>query len=419
MPSEISQVIYDLMSGEMGELGPHIVRKQCKDLGVDPDDITKGDLPRVARTLSEVMVSFGHEEARKIYLAINKLQNLETIVEGEKDGRRKMEGFLDLGDFARFSGEYSKAKGYYQKLLRLSQESGDNALSARANTMLGILSNDTNEPAKAIGLFMIALDISLPLDDSENLALTYRGLGYSNWRLGKYVESLKLYNMALKHSARSGNDELTGIIHIDMGLVHDTQGKNEEALKSFDKAIQILKLTDNAYNLARANNNIGELYKNVGDLEQAIKYYDICYKVASQVNYKRMMGYALGNSAECLAKMGKVREAREKAKQTMDIFMKYNDNYMISGVHLTYGIIYSKEGNKTEMRKHFDKAIEMLEALNYPYEIGTNTFEYAKALRDMGLIEEARSKFKRAYGIFLGLGSAKFVKAVEEELSKL
>ena len=79
MTSELSQLIYELMSKELSDLGPHIVRKQCKDIDINPDDIKKNDLPRVAKVLSEVMVSFGKEEARKIYLAINKLQNLEIL----------------------------------------------------------------------------------------------------------------------------------------------------------------------------------------------------------------------------------------------------------------------------------------------------------------------------------------------------
>ena len=58
MSSELSQMINQIMSEEMGELGPHIVRKQCKDIEVNPEDIRKEDLPRVAKVLSEVMVTF-------------------------------------------------------------------------------------------------------------------------------------------------------------------------------------------------------------------------------------------------------------------------------------------------------------------------------------------------------------------------
>jgi len=419
MSSDLSQMIYELMSDEMGDMGPHIVKKQCRDIQVNPDDIIKEDLPRVAKVLSEVMVTFGKEEARKIYMAINKLQNLETIVEDEKDDKKKMEGFLDLGDFARFSGDYDKAWEYYSKLLDLSQKNQDTALISKANCMLGLLLNEMNEPHKAIDYFENALNHSIETDDKPALALTYRGLGYSNWRIGNYPESLRLYNLAIEHSQDSGNDDLTGIIYIDIGLVNDTQGKGDDALRNFNKAIQILKITDNEYNLARAYNNVGEVFKNKNELDKAIRSYDMCYQIASSVNYTRMMGYALGNSAECLAKMGDVLEARKKADQTMDIFTQYDDKYMISGVHLTYGIIHSKDGNKPEMDKSFGAAIEMLESMNYPYEIGTNTYQYGQALKEMVYPDEAMSKFKSAYGIFTELGSEKFIMAIEKELLNL
>ena len=242
MSSDLSLMIYDIMSDEMGDLGPHIVRKQCRDLQVNPDEIQKEDLPGVAKVLSEVMITFGREEANKIYKAINKLENLESIVEEEEDELKKMEGFLDLGDFARFSGEYDKAWEYYSKLLELSIKNNDHDLVSTANCMQGLLLNEMNEPQRAVEHFEKAMNHSKEKDDKPSLALIYRGLGYSNWRLGSYPESLELYNLAIEYAQDSNNEELMGIIHIDIGLVNDTQGKHGDALKSFNMAINILKL---------------------------------------------------------------------------------------------------------------------------------------------------------------------------------
>jgi len=75
MTSEISRKVYEIMAQEMGHLGKFIVEKQCKDLGIDPDNIQEADLPRVSETLKNVMTSFaGEEKAKKIGMQIKRLK---------------------------------------------------------------------------------------------------------------------------------------------------------------------------------------------------------------------------------------------------------------------------------------------------------------------------------------------------------
>ena len=75
MTSEISRKIYEIMAREMGHLGKFIVEKQCKDLGIDPENIEEKDIPPVANAIKKVMVSFaGDEKAKKISAEIRRLK---------------------------------------------------------------------------------------------------------------------------------------------------------------------------------------------------------------------------------------------------------------------------------------------------------------------------------------------------------
>ncbi len=51
MTSQISEKIYNIMGREMGHIGKFIVQKQCKDLGVNPEDIKPEDLQRSQKHL--------------------------------------------------------------------------------------------------------------------------------------------------------------------------------------------------------------------------------------------------------------------------------------------------------------------------------------------------------------------------------
>ena len=72
--TELSIKVHDIMAREMGHLGKFIVSKQCKDLGINVDNIAAEHIQALAKALGNVMMSFGGEEkARKIEAEIRKL----------------------------------------------------------------------------------------------------------------------------------------------------------------------------------------------------------------------------------------------------------------------------------------------------------------------------------------------------------
>ncbi len=76
MSRELTKKIQEIMSAEMGHIGVFIVSKQCRDLGVDPEDIEPEDLNDLAKALGKVMLTFGgSEKARKVEREIKKLAN--------------------------------------------------------------------------------------------------------------------------------------------------------------------------------------------------------------------------------------------------------------------------------------------------------------------------------------------------------
>ena len=76
MSRELTKKIQEIMSAEMGHIGVFIVSKQCRDLGIDPEDIEPEDLNDLAKALGKVMLTFGgSEKARKVEHEIKKLAN--------------------------------------------------------------------------------------------------------------------------------------------------------------------------------------------------------------------------------------------------------------------------------------------------------------------------------------------------------
>lgn len=75
MTTEISRKIHSIMAREMGHLGKFIVEKQCKDLGINPEEIGEEDIEAIANAIRKVMVSFaGEEKAKKIWVEMKRLK---------------------------------------------------------------------------------------------------------------------------------------------------------------------------------------------------------------------------------------------------------------------------------------------------------------------------------------------------------
>lgn len=74
MSEELTTKVKDIMTAEMGQIGVFIVSKQCRDLGIDPENISPEDLNDLAKALGKVMLTFGgREKSIKIEQEIKKL----------------------------------------------------------------------------------------------------------------------------------------------------------------------------------------------------------------------------------------------------------------------------------------------------------------------------------------------------------
>lgn len=201
MTTDLSEKITVLMYREMSDLGPLIVKKKCKDIGLDPENIKTEDLILVSKAISEAMASFGADKAKRIYHEISKLHDMEKMVVKEENLSKKVEGFLSLGDSARFSGEHEKAIEYYNRVLALKETPEGKAFVARANCMIGTSLNLKNEPKNALAHFKKALEGGGTLEEGLQ-AMAHRGIGYSHWRVGDFDVTKVSYDIALKHAIK-------------------------------------------------------------------------------------------------------------------------------------------------------------------------------------------------------------------------
>ena len=401
----------------MGEVGRYIVRNQCGKIGIDPEKIRKGDLPKLSQLLSETMATFGADKARRVKEGISRLHSLEAIVDDEKDPARQMEGLYSLGELSRLCSDFDTALTYFERLADLSSDFGNQHKRALSYLGIGMVRNDMSDGFMALDSFERALELANKIGDRLLLARIYYGIGRCHLRKGDYEKALRYYAKSLD----MGKDDpgLASQLKMDIGLVHDALGDYPMALLCIQEAIDIASGGAQVYDVARMYNNLGEVHKHLGNYEEAIKKYKISLDKAQSIKNDRIAAYALSNIAECHVKTGNAGEARGLLERALDMACKSRDEYIVGSVYLALGVAYGKDHDLNAMNDSFDKAEKTFKRIQSPYDLGVSFFEHGKALKSVKKRAEAKIALTKALAIFKEIKSIKFVQQAERELDDL
>jgi len=236
-----SEKIHEIMFREMQEMGPFIIKKQCMDLGIDPNAIGSTDLPSIAYALSEVISSFGGtDKASAIYKELTKLKDMDEIIDEEENIEKKYDHIINLGDGARLSGDWMQALDYYKRLLKLSQTEKDKLYISKAMIKISLLQREQGSTKEAENNLQKALDISTEIGDFHGEAEAYMGFGYIQWRKGNHKKSIDLFKKAKESAEKAGDVQTIGVALIGHGNAECSLGNWEEGMNYFKKSLEHL-----------------------------------------------------------------------------------------------------------------------------------------------------------------------------------
>ncbi|MCI0482064.1 MAG: hypothetical protein L0213_10815, partial [Candidatus Dadabacteria bacterium] len=106
-------------------MGREMFRKQCEELGVDPDSVRPRDLPALAGRLSWMAKTVaGAEKATRVYSEIGSLLDMDSLAEQEAGGEQRviLENLAKAGIYA---GDWDKAGSYLDRLIERAREADD------------------------------------------------------------------------------------------------------------------------------------------------------------------------------------------------------------------------------------------------------------------------------------------------------
>ena len=327
------------------------------------------DLPEAEKYLISAIrsqVTKNYPEAIKAY------ENLAKATPDNSDVQSALAGLY------KDSGDLTKAREYYQKLLtanpkniaatielgRVAIKSGDSQGSLdplnRAYSLAVQMDND-EQKASSLHFMAVAYDnLSKPDESLRNeeqalaiwrsigqkrgLALSLNELASAQASLGKSKDALASYQEALSVRREIGDRRGLGDTLIDLGNFYDSSGDHEQALKNYKEALQSERDLGNEGLQAICLNNIGSVYLEKGQYQDALTYFQQALQLRQNSKVPGDIVDAVHNLGFASADMGQYDQGVNYFMRALDLRRSMDDPRGAAIESYSLGVLFGYQG---------------------------------------------------------------------------
>ena len=305
------------------------------------------------------------------------------------------------------------ARAWYEAAERVAEQAGNPGLRARVLRDLAVLHVGMGAIEEATARYRASLEQAAAAADVEGQVVALTGLGIVSGYQGRHAEALAHFNSALE---RCGDEfpRRQAQLFINMAAMLSEEGHFDAAsARLADASALWMHLTE--ADRCGWYNSRGLLALHRGDLEMAE---GILHQALASAHADFELAMVLDNLAELFIRRGNLSEAEALARSAEAAALRSGSPRALAEIYTRLGKIFRLRGDANGVT-FFEKAIEICRHQRYPHSEANAYLEYGLFRRLHGDIEEARTWFERARGLFAGLGSARLERAAAEQIALL
>jgi len=380
------------------------------------------NLPAAAKYL----IAAEHFRIAKDYpKAIEAYQNLAKVSPDNPDVQSALGGIYEN------SGDFAKARDFYQKILaanpkdlttllamgRVELMSGNPKASLdplnrglslaiqvdnqeQKGTILHVLGaaySYLNKPDDALQNYTQALEIRRRLgqkkgiaDSLNMIAITYDGLGKSDL-------ALKNYNAALATYREIDDKQDRGAVLLNLGQFHNDRGKYDEALKLLKQSLQIQRDVHNQNSEALCLNNIGNTYFFKSDYDDARIYFEQALQLREKINVPSDIALTVHNLAEVSTKSGQYEQASSQYMRALELYRNAGDKHGTAMEAYSMGSVFEYQGRYGSAVSSKKQAVQdFRDAQEHSFWMSEALGGYGNALSEAGQFDQGSKALEDA-----------------------
>ena len=356
--------------------------------------------------------------------------NLREIRDKKEKQKAQTTVFYNLGLVNKSLLNFSLARGYFIKALKINKKIGNKISEANVLQDLAVLSLFFKKPKKffiylknSIQTFQKALEVYTKKDFPMDYATTQNNLGIAYQILGEvkdnetncqfaidaYLKALKVYtkkDFPMNYAMTQNN---LGNAYGTLGEVKDNETNCQFAIDAYLKALKVYTKKDFPMNYAMTQNNLGNAYGTLGEVKDketncqlAI---DACQK-ALEVRTKKdfPMDYAAtqNNLGRAYRILGGVKDKETNCLLAIDAYLKTLEVYTKKDFPMNYAATQNNLGNaywilgevkdkETNCQLAIDacqKALEVRTKKDFPMDYATTQNNLGNAYWILGQVKD-------------------------------
>lgn len=220
---------------------------------------------------------------------------------------------------------------------------------------------------------------------------------------GRFAQTAHILDEALKMAEEEDDTRIVGQLTESLGFLYYCKGNFSKALEIYQRAEEVAS-DDDRFSFS-LRDSVAAIYYDWGDLEQALEYAQANVEEKERFGMMEALPYAYKQVAMILADMGKIIEAEEKFKYSINLAEKLGGETFFQALSMVvYGRFLSSWERFEEARVMAERALKLAE--------GQTEFIYALTLvgtasvyLDLGELEMAREMLHQSLEYLEAIGS--------------
>lgn len=296
---------------------------------------------------------------------------------------------------------YSKGDSFnsihsLERALKLFEETGDRTGQARALFFLGHTNVMLGQFDNALAHFSRSYDLYREVrnESGQASAVTAKGLRISLDQ--KNEEGLKLHREAAKVFQKIGDRQSEAITLNAIGQVYQHLNKNDLALDQYKAALALFRASGTKDFLPATLYETASVYWKLNNIEASLAHFEECARLSRDSGKHRMEAYARIAIASLYAQQGRHEKALTLYSNFLHSRMSQGDPRGQALTLNNIGDLHLATGRQQEALAAYKRALPFSEKSSERVVEITTLFNIARAARDCGLLDEAKSYIERS-----------------------
>ena len=261
-----------------------------------------------------------------------------------------------LGDIALLEYEYAAAMKYYLKQLTVKEKDGTHS-AAQAVGSLGNVYFEQGEEKKAIQYYELMLEMAQQTGDEKMLCTGFSNMGRVYFHRCDYEQAKSYFYRSLNKARQLGYKKSIATTLHNLGLLHYNLADYQQSLQCYQTMLALCEGMGYKYGKCRATGQLGNIFLYLGQYSKALRCYKRKLELCREMEDKKGVCSAVGAIGLIAYYGGKDKEAEHAFRQQLALGRQLCAYDQIAAAQVQLGQLHHTRGRYGKALMYYQQAL--------------------------------------------------------------